>query len=140
MNYPRLSLAALAAFVAYFILGGIVFAVTPLASEFQKYPAVFRPQREQLSMMPVGMAAMFLSVVAVGAIFAQTHREGSNLLQGASFGALIGLFAACAFGMHNYVNLNVGMALSIGESIGAILEWTVVGIVLALVYRPKQAA
>jgi hypothetical protein len=40
MNYGRLFLAALAAFAAYFMIGGLAFSIGPLADEFRKYPAV----------------------------------------------------------------------------------------------------
>ncbi len=46
MNFPRIALAALAAFGAYFALGFLAFALFPLASEFRKYPAVYRSQKE----------------------------------------------------------------------------------------------
>jgi len=43
MNFTRIALAALGAFVAYFVLGGLSFAVLPwLKNEFLKYPAVYR--------------------------------------------------------------------------------------------------
>jgi len=55
MNYTRIFLAALGAFVAYFVVGGLSFAVLPwLKSEFLKYPAVYRSQEGIKSVMPIG--------------------------------------------------------------------------------------
>jgi hypothetical protein len=46
MNLSRIALAALGGFVAYFVLGGLSFAVVPsLKTEFLKYPAVYRPRK-----------------------------------------------------------------------------------------------
>ena len=42
MNLTRIALAALAALVAYFIVGGIFFAVPAMKTEFARYPAIFR--------------------------------------------------------------------------------------------------
>jgi hypothetical protein len=43
MNFVRIALATLGAFVAYMVLGGLMFALVPsLKVEFLKYPAVYR--------------------------------------------------------------------------------------------------
>jgi hypothetical protein len=63
-------------------------------------------------------------------------RPGSGFARGAHFGALIGVFALCAFVIHNYVNLNIGLTLTLQQSLAYFLEWLVVGIVIGLVYRP----
>ena len=55
---------------------------------------------------------------------------------GAKFGVLIAFFAVCAFVIHNYVNLNIGLRLTIGQAVAYFVEWVVVGIVIAAVYRP----
>jgi hypothetical protein len=136
MNYTRLLLAALAAFIAYFLLGGLFFAAGPLTDEFRKYPAVYRPKEEIMSVMPAGMLAMFVSMVVMAVLYAMIYRGGSGIAQGAQFGALIGVFAVCAFVVHNYVNLNIGLALTVGQAIAYFVEWTVAGIVIGLIYRP----
>ena len=56
-------------------------------------------------------------------------------MEGARFGALIGVFAICAFVIHNYVNLNIGLALTVGQAIAYFVEWTVAGLVIGLIYR-----
>jgi uncharacterized membrane protein len=56
--------------------------------------------------------------------------------EGARFGALIGVFAVCAFVVHNYVNLNIGLKLTLEQAVAYFVEWTVAGIVIGLIYRP----
>lgn len=136
MNFTRLMLAALGAFVAYFALGGIAFTLLPLRNEFLKYPAVYRSQEGIKSVMPAGMAAMFLAMVVLAVIYAMLYRGGSGLMEGGRFGALIGLFAVCSFVIHNYVNLNIGLKLTVEQSIAYFLEWLACGIVIGLIYRP----
>lgn len=114
MNFPRIAIAALGAFVAYSVLGGLSFALfSPLADEFRKYPAVYRSQEGIKSVMPFGMAAMFLAMLALAVIYAMLYQGGSGVAEGARFGALIGVFSVCAFVMHNYVNLNIGLKLTL---------------------------
>src|SRR5271169_5331359 len=96
MNLSRIALAALGAFVAYFAFGGVVFGLLPsLKNEFQKYPAVYRNHEGIKSVMPVGMAAMFVGMVVLAVIYSMLYQGGSGLVEGARFGALIGVFAVC---------------------------------------------
>lgn len=137
MNYLRLALAALGGFVAYFVLGGLSFVVAPsLKNEFLKYPTVYRTQDAMKSVMPFGMLAMFVAMMALAAIYALMYRGGWGLAEGARFGALIGIFAIGSFVVHNYVNLNIGLMLTIQQGVAYFVEWVVTGIVIALIYRP----
>jgi hypothetical protein len=137
MNLTRITLAALGAFVAYFVLGGLAFGLVPsLRSEFLKYPAVYRSQEGIKSVMPAGMLAMFVAMLVLAILYAMLYQPGSSLSHGARFGALIGVFAICAFVIHNYVNLNIGIALTFQQSVAYFIEWLAVGIVIGLIYRP----
>ena len=137
MNFTRIALAAFGAFVAYFALGGLLFSSLPwLKNEFLKYAAVYRSQEGIKSVMPAGMAAMFVAMVVLAVIYAMLYQGGSGVVEGTRFGALIGVFAVCAFVVHNYVNLNIGLKLTLEQAAAYFVEWTVVGIVIGLVYKP----
>src|ERR1700749_4378493 len=137
MNYARILLASVCAFVAYFIYGGILFGALPwLRTEFAKYPAVYRSQEGIKSVMPFGMLAMFMALVAIAVLYAMTYTAGSGVAEGTRFGALIGVFAIGSFVVHNYVNLNIGLKLTIQQSVAYFVQWVIVGIVIALVYKP----
>jgi hypothetical protein len=71
-------------------------------------------------------------------IYAMLYRGGSGLAEGARFGALIGVFAICSFVIHNYVNLNIGLKLTVQQSVAYFIEWLAVGMVIGLIYRPVQ--
>jgi Protein of unknown function (DUF1761) len=136
VNISRVALAAVAAFIAYFVLGSITFSVPALRNEFLKYPAVYRGKEGQMSQMPVGMVAMFLAMVALALLYAKLYRGGSGFTEGASFGALIAFFALGAFVLHNYVNLNIGLKLMLVQAVVYSVSWIVTGIVIGLIYRP----
>ena len=138
MNYGRLALAALGAFVAYFAIGFLTFTWAPMVEEFRKYPAVYRNQEAMASVMPAGMAAMFAAMLVMAALYAMAAHGGSGAAAGARFGALIGAFAVCAFVVHNYVNLNIGWTLTMFQAVAYFIEWTVCGIVIGLIYRPAK--
>jgi hypothetical protein len=140
MNFLRIVLAAIGAVVAYMALGFVLFGLIPsLKTEFLKYPAVYRDRQGQMSHMPVGMAAMFLSMLTLAVLYALVYQGGSGIVEGARFGALIGLFAIGSFVLHNYVNLNIGLKLTLQQSAAYFVEWLVVGIVIGLIYRPSPA-
>ncbi len=137
MNYTRILLAAFCAFIAYFIYGGILFGLLPwLRTEFARYPAVYRSQEGIKSVMPFGMIAMFVALVAIAVLYAMVYSGGSDIAEGARFGALIGVFAIGSFVVHNYVNLNIGLKLTIQQSIAYFVQWVIVGIVIGLIYKP----
>jgi hypothetical protein len=137
MNVLRLALAVLGGFVAFIVLGGLMFQVIPaLKAEFLKYPAVYRDQNGQMSHMPVGMAGMPVSMVALAVLYTLVYRGGSGLVEGARFGALIWLFFLGSFILHNYVNLNIGARITVYSGIAYLIQWTVVGVVIGLIYKP----
>ena len=136
MNYPRLALAAIGAFVAYMALGGLFFALSPLRGEFEKYPAVYRSRESMSRVMPAGMAAMLLAMFVLAVLYAMLDQGNSGVAGGARFGALVGVFAVCAFVIHNHVNLNIGLRLTLGQAAAYFVEWTVAGMVIGLLYRP----
>jgi len=74
--------------------------------------------------MPAGMAAMFAAMVALAVIYAMLYQGGSGVVEGTRFGALIGVFAVCAFVVHNYVNLNIGLKLTLEQAAAYFVEWT----------------
>jgi hypothetical protein len=138
MNISRIAFAALGAFVAYMVSGGLSFLLAPsLAEEFRKYPAIYRTPDAMKSVMPGGMAAMLVAMVVLAVLYAMLYQGGSGIAEGARFGALIGVFAVCAFVVHNHVNLNIGWKLTVQQGVAYLIEWTVSGIVIGLIYRPR---
>jgi hypothetical protein len=137
LNYSRLGLAALGAMVASFAFGFLVMWLAPaLFEEGHKYPAIFRPKEEMMTVMPIGIVATFIVILVAAIIFAMIHQGGSGATEGARFGVLIGIFVVCAFVLHNYVNLNIGLKLALGQAVTYFLQWTIVGIVIGLIYKP----
>jgi hypothetical protein len=137
MNYSRLGLAALGGMVASFAFGFLVLWLVPaLFKEGHKYPAVFRPKEEMMAVMPIGLVATFISILVVAIIFAMIHQGGSGTMEGARFGVLIGIFVVFAFVLHNYVNLNIGLKLALGQAAAYFVQWTIIGIVIGLIYKP----
>ncbi|HWF43868.1 MAG TPA: hypothetical protein VG537_04425 [Candidatus Kapabacteria bacterium] len=136
MNFLQLGFAAFGAFVIYMGLGGLMFTIASVKNEFLKYPEVYRTQEGIKSVMPAGMIAMFVAIVALAVIYAMMYKAGDGIAKGACFGVLIGIFAVGSFVIHNYVNLNIGLTLTLQQSVAYFVQWMVVGIVIGFIYRP----
>jgi hypothetical protein len=137
MNYTRIALASLGATIAYFVFGFVMFAALPaMKTEFMKYPNVYRPREALMKVMPYGMVAILISIVVVAVIYAKTFTAGGGIVSGAYLGALIGIFAICTFVIHNYVNLNIGLVLTIYQGVTYFIQWVIVGAAIGLIYKP----
>ena len=139
MNYARIALASLGAVVAYFAYGFAMFAAWPsLQTEFLKYPNVYRPKDEMMKVMPYGMIAILVAIVVVAILYAKIYTAGGGIVSGLCLGSLIGLFSVCTFAIHNYVNLNIGIRLTIYQSIAYFIQWVIVGAAIGLIYKPSS--
>jgi hypothetical protein len=137
MNYSRLALAALGGTVASFGVGFLMMWLAPgLIDEAHKYPAVFRSKEDMMKVAPIGLGATLMANLVAAILFAMLPLGGAGALEGARFGVLIGIFVVCAFVLHNYVNLNIGLKLALGQAVAYFLQWTVIGIVIDLIYKP----
>jgi hypothetical protein len=135
MNITRIALAALAALVAYLIVGGVFFVIPAMQSEFAKYPAVYRTGEPVNSVMAVGMFGIFLAITAATTIFARLHPTGAGIKEGLKFGVTLAVLQIGSFVLHNYMLLNIGWQQSALQGVAYSAEWIAVGIVISLVYR-----
>jgi hypothetical protein len=135
MNFTRIALAAVAALVAYFAVGGGFFALPGLRAEFAKYPAVYRTGEAINSVMAVGIVGLLLAIGVAATIFARIHPTGAGIDSGLKFGVALAAFQFGSFVLHNHMNLNIGWRLSALQGVVYTAEWIVVGVVISLVYR-----
>jgi hypothetical protein len=136
MNYGRIALATVGGMVGYFAAGSAIFILVPqMMEEGRKYSAIFRSPESQMAGMPALMAATLMAILVLAVLYAMVYRGGSGLAEGARFGALIGVFVVCAFVVHNYALLNIGLRLTLMQAGAYFVQWTVVGTVIGLLYR-----
>jgi hypothetical protein len=97
---------------------------------------VYRTEDDMKRVMPMGMLSILVGIFVVTVLYAMAYPAGGGVLDGARFGALIGVFAVCGFALHNHMLLNIGLKLTIGQAISSFVQWLVVGIVISLIYAP----
>jgi len=136
MNYGRLALAAVAAWIVDAVYGFIVYG-NVLTTDFARYPGVFRPQDAQGPFMPVLFAGILLAMFAAAYIYAKGYEGGSGTQEGMRFGVLIGLLVFGYHGLVSYAVMNLGRRVGAELAIASLVEWTLAGIVIGFVYRPS---
>jgi len=139
MNYGRLVSAAVAATVADVVYGFCVYGLL-LASEFAKYPNVYRSAADGPGYLPTMFAGIFVAMIAVAAIYAKGYEGGSGLSEGFRFGLLFGLFSGLFYGSVNYGVLIINKKLALMLAAAGFFEFLIVGTVIGLVYQPSTTA
>jgi len=124
--------------VAYFAYGFATFAAWPsMKTEFMKYPNVYRRKEEMMKVMPYGMVAILIAIVVIAILYAKICTAGGGIASGIYLGALISVFSVCSFAIHNYINLNIGLTLTIYQSVAYFIQWVIVGAAIGLIYKPS---
>jgi hypothetical protein len=135
MNHTRIALAALAGWIVYFVVGGLVSGKL-FADYYRPYTAVYRSQEAIMSRFPVGIVGMLIAMLVIALMYAKGYEGGSGLMEGLRFGLLIGLFVVGAVVGDEYVTLNVGGKLALVMAAGRLFSWIIVGMTIGLVYKP----
>jgi len=139
MNYGRLALAAIVATVVDACYGFTVYGML-LAGEFGKYPGVYRSNEAGQAYLPLMFGGLLVAILVVTAIYAKGYEGGSGAAEGLRFGLMLGVFVFLAFGGVNYAVLNIGRRLALQAAVAGLVEWTLVGVAIGLVYRPSASA
>jgi hypothetical protein len=108
--------------------------------DFAPYSAVYRSSDIAMRYMPLGMVLLFIAIFLLTGIYARLSSGKYGIVEGTRLGAMIGLFVAFASVGSNYVILNIGGKLALEQAIGAFVQWSVVGLVIGLIYRPSSAS
>jgi hypothetical protein len=135
MNYARIVLAAVAATVVDAVYGFAVYGVL-LAGEFARYPDVYRPNDVGMTYLPLMFVGVFIGMLVAAMIYAKGYEGGGGVAEGARFGLLLGVFVAAIFAGVNYATLNIGRRHSLEMAVAGLVEWTLAGIAIGLIYKP----
>jgi hypothetical protein len=135
MNYGRLFLATVVSMVVYFLYGFLVEGLL-IRNDFAPFSAVYRSAETVKPYMPLGMASILISIFVVAILYAKGYEGGRGLAEGFRFGLLVGVFVVCAFVTTNFVILNIGGKLVLKLAVSALVQWTIIGIVIGTIYKP----
>jgi len=137
MNYPRVALAAVVAWIVSVAVGYFVNSYL-LMDLYAAHETVFRPQAEMNLLL--GFGAQLLAFFVFAYMYAKGYEGTSGLQEGLRFGVLIGLLILGFASAWNYAVLRVSDALGMAWMIDGLVEMSLYGIIVGLVYRPRAIA
>jgi hypothetical protein len=106
-----------------------------LASEFARYPLVYRPSDAAPAYLICMFCGIFVAMLAAVFIYSKGVESGGGAAEGVRFGALLGVFLGALLPSVSYGTLNIGRKLTLMMSIAGFFEWVMVGTVIGAVYR-----
>ena len=139
MNYTRLAIAAVAAFVVDTLYGVLVWGMA-LSHEFGRYPDIYRAAADQTAYLPLMLTATLIGLFFATWVYAKGYEGGSGLTEGLRFGLLMGLFLGAYNSGVNYGIMRIGKKMALTYAGGWLGEWILVGLVIGLIYKPAAGA
>ena len=135
MNFTRVAMAALAAWVLYMVMGYLVHGVL-LRDLYMEYAGVMRLEAEAQAILPVNFGVVLVGFFAFAYAYAKGYEGGNGLQEGLRFGVLVGIML-CTFGaIWQYMVWPAGRRLLAAWLIDYIVEFALYGIVVGLIYKP----
>ena len=137
MNYPRLLMAAVAAWGAYVAVGALLHGVM-LSDLWEQLYRDGNVRSDAMAAMvrPYALALAVPGAFAFAYAYAKGYEGGPGLQEGLRFGVLVGLMIVAFGAGWSYVTFPVPLEFLGWVSVAAIIQFAVVGMVAGLIYRP----
>jgi hypothetical protein len=137
MNFPRVAMAALAAWAVYLGLSYLVHGL--LLAEIYAEHASLRSAAEQQAILPFGLAAALVGFFAFAYAYAKGYEGSSGMQEGLRFGVLVGILI-CAFSItFQYMAWPVSNSLFVAWLVDYIVEFAVYGVIVGTIYKPHRS-
>jgi hypothetical protein len=135
MNFPRIALAAVAAWIVSLPVGFVVNDFL-LADIYEANRTVMRPSEEVTANLPLGFAFLLVGFFAFAYAYAKGYEGGNGVMEGVRFGVLVALMVS-GFGLiWQYILYPISATLAAALIIDSIVEFSIFGGVIGAVYRP----
>lgn len=138
MNLKRFSIAAILVYVVYQILSFVIHEVI-LVATYQSLADVWRPEADMHSKQWIFFLTGAIWALFFTCIYTKGY-EGKGVMEGVRYGLWIGLFISIPRAYEEYVVYSIPYSLALKWFIYGTLQAMICGAVLALSYKPEQAA
>lgn len=135
MNFPRVVLAAVAAWVLYLGVSFVVHTVL-LSDLYMQHLGAMRPEAEAGSILPVGFGFALLGFLAFSYAYAKGYEGGSGMQEGLRFGVIVGLLLCCFGTIWDYMVWPMSARLAAAWMVDYIVEFALYGAVVGAIYKP----
>jgi putative flippase GtrA len=138
MNYPRIVLAGLAAWLASIVLGYLINDIW-LFRLYQANAWAFRRPDDIAELLPIGLAAQLLACLAFAMAYAKGYEgAGSAIGEGIRYGLIVAIMVDGFAVVWNYVTEPIAPRLGVLELVARVGEFGVYGGVIGLIYRRRE--
>jgi len=142
MNYPRIALAGVAAWLASMALGYVIHDIW-LLRLYQANAWAYRHAEDIRELLPIGFAAHLLGSLAFAFAYAkgyEPNREVSGIAQGIRFGLIIAIIVDGFAVAWNYVAEPIAARLGVLQVLGIVGQFGICGAIVGLIYHPSRVA
>lgn len=137
VNIPRYILAVLAAFITVFVFDWLWHGIL-MMDMYNETAALWRSEAEMSDYFLFMLLMQF--VLAKWLVFIYTRNvEGKGWTEGLRYGALMGGLGAI-FGAQTYAFMPLPVAIPAYWAVGYMIQFILVGLVAALIYKPCAKA
>jgi hypothetical protein len=139
MNFPRVAMAAITAWVVHFAMGFLVHSVL-LNDVYMQHVSIMRPESEAMAILPVAVGVSLIGFFAFAYAYAKGYEGGSGLQEGLRFGVLVGIMLCSFAAIWQYMVWPASSSLLIAWLIDFIVEFAIYGMIVGMIYKPVGAA
>jgi hypothetical protein len=136
MNYARIVMAAIAAWIASIALGYLINDIW-LANLYAANAWAFRHREDISRLLPIGLGAQLLAFFAFAFAYAKGYEgDSSPIGEGIRFGVVVAIMIDGFATVWNYVTEPIALRLGALQMIEHIGEFGVYGAIVGAIYRP----
>ena len=135
MNFPRVAMAAVAAWVLYMGMGFLVHGIL-LRDLYLEYAAVMRPEAQASAFLPINLGMVLVGFFAFAYAYAKGYEGGNGVQEGLRFGVLVGIMLCTFVTIWQYMIWPAGPRLLAAWLIDYIVVFALYGMVVVVIYRP----
>jgi hypothetical protein len=140
MNKKKFWIAFVVIFVVYeitnFIVHGLILGSTYMSDEIK---VLFRPQEVLQSTQWVRLFTELVWAFFFTFIFVKGY-ENKGIMEGIKFGIYIGLFYSFVWAYQSYWMYPIPYSLTFQWFISGLIQCVILGVLAAVIYKPKSAA
>jgi hypothetical protein len=135
MNFPRVVMAAVAAWVLYLGVSFVVHTVL-LRDIYMQHAGMMRPEAEAGAILPVGFGFALVGFFAFAYAYAKGYEGGSGMQEGLRFGVIVGILLCCFGTIWDYMVWPMSARLAVAWMVDYIIEFALYGALVGAIYTP----
>lgn len=139
MNFVRVAVAAVAAWVVYLGVSFVVHAML-LEDIYTQHASVMRPENEANVILPMGFVFALVGFFAFAYAYAKGYEGSSGIQEGLRFGVIVGILLVCFGSIWTYMVWPVSGRLAVLWMIDYVVEFALYGMIVGAIYKPAARA